>query len=122
MPSRSHLRSLAHSSGRSSPPSQPGRREIGADFVPAVKIFMPPGATEPVYAPYVEHLPPDVGAAKLWLLNRQPNRWREKREIEVSGSIEHQIAQMSPEQRLERLRELQAKAALVIECETVEVD
>jgi len=28
----------------------------------AVKIFMPAGAQKPVYAPYVEHVPPDVGA------------------------------------------------------------
>jgi hypothetical protein len=74
-------------------------RAAGNVRVPSVKIFMPPGATEPVYAPYVEHVPPDVGAAKLWLLNRQPQRWRERKEVEVSGSIEHQIAKMTPEQR-----------------------
>src|SRR6266852_6373471 len=36
----------------------------------AVKIFMPAGADAPVYAPYVEHHPPNVGAAKVWLYNR----------------------------------------------------
>src|ERR1700722_12950706 len=30
---------------------------------PAVKIFMPQGASQPVYAPYVEHYPPDTQAA-----------------------------------------------------------
>ena len=29
----------------------------------AVKIFMPAGAKKPVYAPYVEHVPPDTTAA-----------------------------------------------------------
>ena len=38
--------------------------------VPAVKIFMPPGSAEPIYAPYTEHLPPDTNAAVRWLMNR----------------------------------------------------
>lgn len=46
----------------------------------AVKIFMPAGALEPVYAPYIEHYPPDTPAASLWLRNRQPKLWREKTE------------------------------------------
>jgi transposase-like protein len=46
----------------------------------AVKIFMPRGADEPVYAPYTEHYPPDTQAAIRWLMNRQPKRWREKAE------------------------------------------
>src|SRR5690349_731086 len=29
----------------------------------AVKIFMPAGAKQPVYAEYIEHYPPDTGAA-----------------------------------------------------------
>ncbi|HEV2097807.1 MAG TPA: hypothetical protein VGR45_02645 [Stellaceae bacterium] len=49
----------------------------------AVKIFMPQGAAEPVYAPYVEHYPPDTNAASLWLRNRQPALWRDR--IEHSG-------------------------------------
>jgi hypothetical protein len=47
---------------------------------PAVKIFMPAGALEPVYAPYTEHYPPDTPAASLWLRNRQSGKWREKQE------------------------------------------
>ena len=53
----------------------------------AVKIFMPTGATEPVYAPYTEHYPPDTQAASLWLRNRQPKLWRDKQEHEHSGSL-----------------------------------
>lgn len=51
----------------------------------AVKIFMPAGASEPVYAPYTEHFPPDTAAASLWLRNRQPRRWRDKQDLEVFG-------------------------------------
>lgn len=46
----------------------------------AVKIFMPAGAEGPVYAPYREHVAPDVGAAKMWLSNRRGDVWREKQE------------------------------------------
>jgi transposase-like protein len=51
----------------------------------AVKIFMPAGASEPVYAKYIEHYPPDTQAASLWLRNRQPEKWRDKQDLEHSG-------------------------------------
>jgi hypothetical protein len=53
----------------------------------AVKIFMPAGAADPVYADYTEHYPPDTNAASLWLRNRQPKLWRDKQEVEHSGAI-----------------------------------
>jgi hypothetical protein len=53
----------------------------------AVKIFMPAGSTEPVYAPYTEHFPPDTQAASLWLRNRQPDKWRDKQDVEHSGDV-----------------------------------
>lgn len=87
--------------------------------VPAAKVVALKDRVETVE--YEEYLPPDVNAARLWLFNRDPKRWRDKREIEVSGSIEHQISAMTPEDRMKRLLELQAKAALVIEGEAVEV-
>jgi hypothetical protein len=52
---------------------------------PAVKIFMPAGASEPVYADYTEHVPPDIGGATLWLVNRRSDRWKSKQSHEVSG-------------------------------------
>ncbi len=48
----------------------------------AVKIFMPAGANEPVYAQYTEHYPPDTQAASLWLRNRQRGRWRDQQDHE----------------------------------------
>ena len=47
---------------------------------------------------------------------------RERREVEVSGGLEHTIMLMTPEQRLARLLELQKKAGLVIAGEAVEVE
>lgn len=85
------------------------KRAIGYDH-PAVKIFAPQElGGEPIYAPHLEHYPGDVGAQKSWLFNRQGMRWRDRQQVEVSGTLEHRISQMTPEQRLERLRELQAK-------------
>lgn len=59
-------------------------RALGYDHE-AVKIFMPAGAEEPIYAPYTEHYPPDTQAASLWLRNRQPAKWRDKTEHELTG-------------------------------------
>ena len=56
-------------------------RAVGYTY-DAVKIFMPAGADKPVYAAYKEHVPPDPGAAKMWLHNRRPTEWREKSHIE----------------------------------------
>jgi hypothetical protein len=53
----------------------------------AVKIFMPAGATEPIYAPYTEHYPPDTGAASLWLKNRQRAKWRERLDVEHTVTL-----------------------------------
>lgn len=44
----------------------------------ATKVFMPSGAEKPVYAPYIEHIPPDVTAQIFWLKNRRPKEWRER--------------------------------------------
>jgi hypothetical protein len=79
----------------------------------AIKIFMPAGASAPVYAPYTQHYPPDTQAASLWLRNRQPRLWRDKREVEHLGTLEHRVAQMTPEQRRERLRELTERALTI---------
>lgn len=44
----------------------------------AVKIFMPHGASKPVYAPYREFVVPDTTAAIFWLKNRKPEEWRDR--------------------------------------------
>lgn len=50
----------------------------------AVKIFMPAGADQPVYAPFREKVAPDTTAAIFWLKNRKPEDWREKSEVNVN--------------------------------------
>jgi hypothetical protein len=50
------------------------------------KIFLHEG--QPVVVETVKHYPPDTRAAEFWLKNRQRDKWREKQEIEHSGSIQ----------------------------------
>ena len=64
----------------------------------AVKIFMPAGAKEPVIVHYTEHCPPDVGAAFIWLKNRDPDRWRDVQNVErVMGKYLISDHPMTPE-------------------------
>ena len=52
-----------------------------------VKIFMPGGAAEPVYAPFRAKIAPDTTAAIFWLKNRRGKEWRDKQEVEHSGGL-----------------------------------
>jgi hypothetical protein len=52
-----------------------------------VKIFMPAGADEPVYAPFRAKIAPDTTAAIFWLKNRRSQEWRDKNETQLSGEI-----------------------------------
>ena len=47
-----------------------------------VKVFMPAGSKQPVVVHYIEHCPPDVIAAFIWLKNRDPERWRDVQNVE----------------------------------------
>ncbi len=100
------------------------KRALGYEK-PAVKIFMPAGSTTPVYADYMEHYPGDVGAQKSWLYNRQPERWRDRREVKVGGTIDL-VARMTPEERerdamelMNRLRRRLVEAQRTIEASPV---
>jgi hypothetical protein len=66
---------------------------------PAVKIFMPAGSKQPIVVHYEEHCPPDVGAAFIWLKNRDPDRWRDVQNVEhVMGKYIISDRPMSEEQ------------------------
>lgn len=51
-----------------------------------VKVFQYQG--EPVIVPVRVRYAPDVTAQIFWLKNRQPDKWRDKQQVEHSGSIE----------------------------------
>ena len=59
-----------------------------------VKIFMPSGALEPVYAPFRAKIAPDTTAAIFWLKNRRSHDWRDKVETEHSGAVEHKVTKI----------------------------
>lgn len=52
---------------------------------PAVKIMQHEGV--PIEVPYTERYPPDTVACIFWLKNRQPKKWRDKQEVEHSGTV-----------------------------------
>jgi hypothetical protein len=68
------------------------RRALGWTNPNAVKIFMPAGAEEPVYAPYVEHVAPDTTACIFWLKNRRPDVWRDAHRHELTGKDGNYLA------------------------------
>ena len=45
------------------------------------KIFQYKG--KPIVVPTTKHYPPDTQAASLWLRNRQPDKWRDQKDIVV---------------------------------------
>lgn len=57
-------------------------RAVGYSY-PAVKIMQNNGM--PVTVNYTEHVPPDIGAATLWLTNRKGDEWRSRQSLEHSG-------------------------------------
>jgi hypothetical protein len=57
------------------------QRGIGCNYE-ATKIFMPAGSKQPVIVHYLEHVPADVGAAFIWLKNRDPDHWRDIQNVE----------------------------------------
>jgi hypothetical protein len=89
--------------------------------MPATKVFYDKDKGEAVYAPYVEAIAPSVTAQKFWLLNRQPGRWKERREVDMTITLEQQIAQLTPEERKARLIALQQKAAGALIGEYIDV-
>lgn len=45
------------------------------------------GVSEVERVPFIEHYPPDTAAIKLWLTNRRQVAWRERTEVEHSGTL-----------------------------------
>src|SRR5205807_9377166 len=69
------------------------RRACGYSH-PAMKIFMPSGASGPIYVHCTKHYPPDTKAALRWLMNRQPALWRDRQGVNVTGSLELRLSQV----------------------------
>ena len=62
-----------------------------------VKIFMPGGAEEPVYAPFRAKIAPDTTAAIFWLKNRRSQEWRDKTERDLNHGVQDSLSQLLTE-------------------------
>lgn len=58
---------------------------------PTEKIFCQDGVVTRVQT--IQHYAPDPTSMIFWLKNRRPERWREKRDVELSGKVESEISQ-----------------------------
>ena len=47
------------------------------------KVFNYEGSI--IRAGVIEHYPPDVGAIKMWLGNRRPDKWKDKQEVKLDS-------------------------------------
>lgn len=47
---------------------------------------------------YIEHYPPDTTVAIFWLKNRQPGKWRDKKEVENQVKLGDELESMSDEE------------------------
>ena len=91
-------------------------RAIGYSY-DAVKIFMPAGKDKPVIVPYREHVPPDTVACIFWLKNRRREEWRDKQEVDHSGSL--QIKDLSLEEIWQRIAEELEKLGPMLNLEAI---
>jgi len=89
---------------------------------PEDKIFMHDG--EPVIVPTTKHYPPDATSAIFWLKNRQPSKWRDTQNIEVSGlngqPIQVQSLNTLPLEDLLKLEEIMSKTQ--VQGEVVDIE
>ena len=46
---------------------------------------------------YIEHYPPDTTAAIFWLKNRQPEKWRDKKEVDANVNLGDELEGLSVE-------------------------
>lgn len=53
---------------------------------PEDKIFCNNG--DIVVQPTIKHYPPDPTSMIFWLKNRQPEKWRDKQEIDLTGKVD----------------------------------
>ena len=47
---------------------------------------------------FIEHYPPDTTAAIFWLKNRQPDKWRDKKEVDANVNLGDELDSLTDEQ------------------------
>lgn len=61
--------------------------KVGGDSLPKQEE-VEEEAPDALVVPYTEHYPPDSVACMFWLKNRQREKWKDKQEVEHSGSVQ----------------------------------
>lgn len=62
----------------------------------------------------VKEVPPDTGAAFIWLKNRRPKDWRDKQEIEVSSKVDQALLQQLEQDMMVKLEQARERQRLVL--------
>ncbi len=55
---------------------------------------------------------PDTTAQIFWLKNRRPDLWRDKKDIDVEGSVHSVVSSMTDEELTERIANLKSKLGI----------
>jgi hypothetical protein len=98
----------------------------GHDLIAGDRVWVPfetvhadsavpgPPSSEVVKVQYVEHVPPDVAAAKFWLLNRRRAQWSDTSRHELTGANggEIEIRERSDLDRARRIAYILSQAAV----------
>lgn len=61
----------------------------------------------------VKEIIPDTTAQIFWLKNRKPDTWRDKKDVDVGGSVHSVISSMTDDELTERIASLKGKLGVV---------
>lgn len=75
---------------------------------------------ELVAVDYTEHYPPDTAAARLWLLNKDPLRWRDRHEVAATVTDERTEQDLSDQELIDLVRREQARRQAALEGQHLE--
>lgn len=64
---------------------------------------------------YVEHVPPDTAAARLWLMNSDPLRWRDRHEVTAKLADKRDEEDLTDEELIDGLKREQARRQAALE-------
>ena len=70
----------------------------------------------------VKHYPPDTNAAKFWLSNRKPDKWKDRTSVEheAGESLQPKTDPVDVKTRLERLKQREKEEEQIIDVESDE--
>lgn len=58
-----------------------------------------------IETPLIKYYPPDTTAAIFWLKNRQPNKWRDRKEVGLDGKVGVSLIESEPDPKDEPIKD-----------------